>query len=113
MNLIVRVFCFSYIVYLLVLLAQPCQDVVAQTHDCCNEPEMSAHFENSSHNEPGEDECSPFCICSCCGQAVASHKTSFGVTLDIETARFNTPLMTYSPPDTASFTISVWQPPKV
>lgn len=94
-------------------MSQPCQDVVAQAGKCCDEPEMSAHFESSNHQEAGEDECSPFCICSCCGQAVASHKTSFGVRLDVETATFTAPLKTYSPPDTASFTTSVWQPPKV
>jgi hypothetical protein len=109
----VRVFCFSFIIYLVLLVTQPCQDVVAQAGGCCDEPEMSAHFESSSHNEPSEDECSPFCICSCCGQAVASHKNSFGVTLDVETATVTASLKTYSPPDTASFTTSVWQPPKV
>ncbi len=108
-----RVFCFSFIVYLVLLMSQPCKDVVAQASQCCDEPEVSAHFESSNHHESAEDECSPFCICSCCGQMVANHTISFGVTRDVETAKFTASLISYSAPDSASFTTSVWQPPKV
>ncbi|MEQ1922554.1 MAG: DUF6660 family protein [Pyrinomonadaceae bacterium] len=108
-----RVFCFSFIVYLVLLLTQPCQDVVAQTSDCCNKADIATHIDRSTDTDSHGDDCSPFCICSCCSHPVASHKFTFGVKLDLEIAKITAPFNTYSAPDTASFTTSVWQPPKV
>lgn len=111
--LIVRVFCFSFIVYLVLLMSQPCKDVVAQASQCGDEPEVSAHFESSNHQETAEDECSPYCMCSCCGQAVARNQTSFDTTFDVETTYNAARLTTYSAPNGSLFPTSVWQPPKV
>jgi hypothetical protein len=56
---------FILSIYILSVLVMPCTDNINYgSLDSNNEVSASSH----DHNESGhEDECPPFCICSCCG----------------------------------------------
>jgi hypothetical protein len=105
----VKVFCFIFIIHLVALLSVPCDDFF---RDAPKNQSQIAMFDTSNDTETQSDGCSPLCICSCCGQSVASPVLSFGVTTEIENVAIITTPSEYSTPDTATYNNSVWQPPK-
>lgn len=107
-----RVFCFIFIVYLVLLLTQPCQDLAATVGDCGETDTQTAHVESTSDTDPLADECSPFCICSCCSHPVANHKLSLGITSEVKYIAISTTLTEYINPYTKGHQNSIWQPPK-
>jgi hypothetical protein len=107
----VRPTAFAIVFYILFLLTQPCQDVLGAPPLTRGEASAS-QTEEDEDCEDGDDNCSPFCICSC-RQAPAGY-------FSIETAReskviiepVRTTEIDYTRGVSASFTGSVWQPPK-
>jgi hypothetical protein len=109
----VRVFCFSFVVYLVLLLTQPCQDLAAMVNDCADNNAHVAHLERTSDTEPpGPDECSPFCVCSCCSLSVVNHTVPVGVMTKAENVTIPSTLIEYTNPYTKAHQNSIWQPPK-
>ena len=99
------------IVYVLFLSVQPCEDVIAQFDGHGHRIAATSHFEERSTHEDS-DECSPFCICSCCGMPVASRQTAY-VVLGFEPANAGrTTASIYKDPYQRNFLSSIWQPPK-
>jgi len=100
---------------LLALSVQPCNDNVFSRDDQGHSMQKIAHLDRSSQDTESDtnDECSPFCICSCCGSnpaptivytlPVASPKVLEGVA-EMETQ--------YKTPYKSTRTYSIWQPPK-
>lgn len=107
-----RVFCFSFIVYLMLLLTQPCQDLASMVNDCADKNTQTAHVESTSKNNPKADECSPFCICSCCSLSVADRSVAVIVSSDVKNASISSTLAVYANPYSKAHQNSVWQPPK-
>ncbi|MCA1623370.1 MAG: hypothetical protein LC768_06840 [Acidobacteria bacterium] len=61
-----KVFCFIFSVYLLVLSVQPCQDFAASEFSRPQiKNEQTRLYSNGENTESESHECSPFCICSC------------------------------------------------
>ena len=109
-----RLTCFGLMLYIILLLTQPCQDVFAAA------PSGGEGFTNvvalnptRGSDTPCEVEtCSPFCICSCCSLSVGYHdvaRVSVPQTLDPVPLK---PAPTYEEPHTNSYHDTVWQPPK-
>ncbi len=55
--------------YLMVLAALPCSDASNQCEDTVPKIETAQAHE---HNQDSDDNCSPFCYCSCCSVSIGS-----------------------------------------
>ena len=106
-----RTFCFIFIVYVVFLLTQPCQDLAALGVNGCESDTYSAHVERSPE-QPCDDECLPFCICSCCSHPVANVVFTLGMTTATKVDAIYADLIEYRDPDTQTYRNSIWQPPK-
>lgn len=102
----------AIIVYLIFLLTQPCQDVFASARETAPGDTFVAAVGETTETESESDECSPFCICSCCSISVAYHSfvTVNSVSRPAEIHR--TVRVEYRGLDSKSFSGSIWQPPK-
>jgi hypothetical protein len=69
----------------------------------------ASHLEQSK--EIGEN-CSPFCICSCCHFLTVYQFKSLSVTEEAIASVIVRPNFTYKNPYTKDFKTSIWQPPK-
>lgn len=99
---------FVLIFYILFLLVQPCQDVFAAPRNAI----ASADIKQTDQEEKESDECSPFCICSCCSLSVGYHSLT-SVAEPKPTAflrRINS--TEYCEPYLNNFSNAIWQPPK-
>lgn len=106
-----RVFRLSFILYIVILLTQPCQDLALTAEDSVSNSTFSQQHEQSNQM-PQSDECSPFCICSCCSLSVVDHSVSFTVTTVMKSVETKAYLSDYTSPYTATLPTSIWQPPK-
>lgn len=99
------------IAYVLFLSVQPCEDVIAQFDSQGHSITASAHFDAPSDSETG-DNCSPFCICSCCSIPVASMRLS--VVSPTENSGILDPSLSvdYDSPYKRNSSTDIWQPPK-
>lgn len=64
-----KYFCYLFSLYFLVLSAMPCTDI--HNLNTSVRDEYASIFTDNHSNCPHEAEpdfCSPFCVCSCCGQ---------------------------------------------
>lgn len=107
----IKVFCLIFSVYLIVLSWQPCQEIVnnAQLHiQFSNNQVEDYHAEDNS----SEDNCSPFCICSCCQMSVAYHNFLPQITTEISPQIKEQLISFYENPYLSNNLNSVWRPPK-
>lgn len=107
----VRAFSFIFIVYLVALLTQPCDEIFPVINRDSSQSVVSC-IGNGSTTETTGEECSPFCICSCCSHPVANQV--FTIKTTRETMREMSVQMSveYTNPYTANHFDSIWQPPK-
>ena len=107
-----RAFCFIFIVYIVLLLTQPCQDMIA-AFDGGNDPNSAvARVDQPSNPEHPSDDCSPLCFCSCCSLSVADRAVAKISVTTIATVSFSAIPTEYTSPVTSTFQNSIWQPPK-
>ncbi len=88
-------------ILVLALTLVPCSDTACTTE--------TAH----SHKEDAADECTPFCICDCCGAQITLATFHFG-TPERQFHVFSgdaTPV--YSSSYIPGFYGNIWQPPKI
>jgi hypothetical protein len=103
---------FTFILYILILLSQPCTDVFALGNDG-NEPTVaSVQNETPTSQESGGEACSPFCACSCCSLSVASQNFTVLVTIDAQVGTPTLAALHYTPPYNKTYQNNVFQPPK-
>ena len=111
MNKAAHIFTF----YMLALSLVPCGDGGGGIVEIANllfgeeDQHISDHQQHS--NDCGDDQCSPFCICSCCSSALDSPvKLPFQIKslppIPVQAPAF------YSHIVYSSFQSSIWQPPK-
>ena len=112
MILPVKVICFSFIVYIVVLLAQPCQDLAAMVEDRNDNKTQISRIQSSHETDPKADECSPFCVCSCCSLSIVDRSITVGVAFEPERIAALAGLIGYSSPYSKAHQNSIWQPPK-
>jgi hypothetical protein len=58
------------------------------------------------------DDCSPFCICSCCHFSTAYQFKTFSVTNKIMVSAILRPNFSYQNPYSQAYENTIWQPPK-
>jgi len=109
----VKVFSFSFVVYAVLLLTQPCPDAFGVEVKPEKNGPSSTRIDNTYHEESRPDECSPFCICSCCCHPVSHHSFSFAVTQKLEIVDIAVIQADYRNPTTTTYKDSIWQPPRV
>jgi len=108
----VRIFCFSFVVYLAVLFVQPCQNLTAFA-DCIDTQNaaISGCGPTSDHRTEAE-ECSPFCGCSCSGNPIAISAVEFSLGPDGKIQLSDSNFAEYSSPHIKTYQNVIWQPPK-
>lgn len=108
-----KIFCLSFIIYLLVLSWQPCNDLTTKILSC--EPNVDIqtnHVHDTEATDEGDD-CSPFCICSCCQISTVYAQLNFSVTSAFVASFENAPEISYRNPYSFQNPDPIWQPPKV
>lgn len=107
-----KIFCFSFIVYLLVLSWQPCNDLTAKFSSCESKSftETTHLSETETPDEP--DDCSPFCICSCRQISTVYTNLNFIATSALIASFENAPEISYQNPYSHQNLDLIWQPPK-
>jgi hypothetical protein len=98
---------FILSIYILSVLVMPCADNINYgSVDSNNEVLASSH----DHNESGhEDDCPPFCICSCCGSiATYSSIETLSNLIRIGSKEY---LSTYKFDYSFDYSEGIWHPP--
>jgi len=96
---------------MVLLSVQPCEDVLAQVDGQGHQSYSAAQIEQSSDDADGDD-CSPFCICSCCSMPVASRHYGLSVPKTEQTISSRATAVIYKDPYQSNPLSSIWQPPK-
>jgi hypothetical protein len=100
-----KIFSFTLAVYIALLIAMPCVDGLAGSHD--NATSVSVAGENFHHHEG--DFCSPFCTCNCC----STHTISSEYFILLNTTSLGHPVIPAATmPAVQPPVFSVWQPPE-
>ncbi|HQZ82376.1 MAG TPA: hypothetical protein PLR83_04085 [Pyrinomonadaceae bacterium] len=109
-----RVFSFIFVVYMLVLLAQPCQEFVASASgDSAACPTTAVVRGDTPESGSKTDGCSPFCICSCCSiNSMGAHTVSVAIESPATVNAIPREIAAYSSQHTSNYLASIWQPPK-
>ena len=86
----------------------PCGDL----HDCIDfHSNFKLDKENHEHKEDKQDSCTPFCICSCCGNSIITLEIQsmfsdlLPIYLKVFAVYINYPL--------SVIYFYIWQPPKI
>lgn len=106
-----RILTYIFVAYLLVLSVQPCSDSLIPRDNQGHTIERTAYADRSSQ-EINADYCSPFCICSCCGQPVPTIAYYLPFVVTAETELVHGEFSLYTSPYQSHLTYSIWQPPK-
>lgn len=110
--MVVRIFCFIFIIQVVALLTQPCEEIFPNVLGNVYNTAQVSRLDDRTPAETQRDECSPFCICSCCSHPMATQTFSFAVTTQAKQKPEPTPLAEYTNPYSANHSESIWQPPK-
>jgi hypothetical protein len=94
--------------YIFAMVAMPCGD----KDDCQNQDtELSALADNDHSDHEGDTEnCSPFCICACCGHSVTAPDFFASLTSLVQYPTKN--LSIYTASFVSGAFSKIWQPPK-
>jgi len=63
-------FSFIFAIYLITISFVPCTDGLVQCASNLSTTEVSDSSVIHSHSNESEDDCMPFCSCSCCGSVI-------------------------------------------
>lgn len=107
-----RAFSFVFIVYIVMLLTQPCQDMLAGFDGGKNSDSAAVRIDQPADPQHSSDDCSPLCFCSCCSLSVADRANPRISMTTIATISFSAIPTEYDAPVTSTFQNSIWQPPK-
>jgi hypothetical protein len=105
---------FAIIVYIVFLLTQPCQDVLAAHEPVFDDTRVATEMSSPSDCDEGDagDDCSPFCICSCRTVPAGEYSISLIPEPEIFAPIVRRNPIDYTNPQAKSFASIVWQPPK-
>lgn len=94
-------------IYFFGLSVKICDDHIAFSDNC--EVTSCAHLENGQTDNHIADECSPFCMCSCCGTITIFYAIKYTFERDFTAL----PKTSYSENFFSVTSSSIWQPPKI
>jgi len=107
-----KVFCFIFSLYILFLSFQPCEEMTAKTERRAGKAFAQTQLQAAGQDHEESDNCSPFCICSCCHFSTVYQFKSFSVTNKLTTFAISRPEFSYQNPYSQTYKNSIWQPPK-
>jgi hypothetical protein len=84
----------------------PCADIVNDM----NKKNEKTELANTNHQHDDEDNCSPFCACSCCASVSINHFITAIIPLPPNSV---TPVSSFLPLNIAKVVLPVWQPPQL
>jgi hypothetical protein len=108
----VKVFCFVFTIHILLLSLVPCEELTTKAEIRVNEAFQQSQIQSHEQTSDENENCSPFCICSCCHFSTAYQFKIFSVTDKITITPISTPEISYQNPHTQNYKNSIWQPPK-
>lgn len=98
-------------IYVFALSAIPCFDMES---DSAAHVAMHESSEKHSHShDKDNDLCSPFCICSCCGQVTLTYTPSINFDFPVQFEEIKSSTSTYTSVLHSNFYGSIWQPPQI
>ncbi|HEY6142870.1 MAG TPA: DUF6660 family protein [Flavobacterium sp.] len=95
-------------IYLIVLSCLPCADLEVSSLSHSSQ-EISSSTDKHSHNI--NDTCSPFCVCSCCGNQVFVDYTNYSFSSFKKI--IDTKVPEYQSIFSSVYFGSIWQPPQL
>src|SRR6476620_3019088 len=107
-----KVFCFIFTVYVLFLSLQPCAEMTAIAEFRAGKVSQETQIQAGEQTDEKTDDCSPFCICSCCHFSTVYQFKSFSVTNKITESVISRPNFSYQNPSYQIYKTPIWQPPK-
>jgi hypothetical protein len=106
-----RIWCVIFSFYLLLLSWQPCQDLIAKEISYPSAKARQSHLHSTP--QPAEtDDCSPFCVCSCCKTSMSHARLSVSVNSQFLAFAEKTPSLLRRNNYAQQHLASIWQPPK-
>ena len=100
-------------IYLVALACLPCADGGIDTdHSSTAQKELVADRHNHSEDKH-IDNCSPFCICNCCGAQILNYSPVTVFEFSRAISLITVALPTYTSILTSNFHGSIWQPPQL
>jgi hypothetical protein len=106
-----RFFAFMLAVIVLVLSCMPCADAAGE---CIGSAQTTTVAQSLIHNggiDACNDNCSPFCSCSCCaGFTISNHQVIIPKMLIFQ---FKPAYNTYLFAEIVEISFPVWQPPQI
>lgn len=89
----------------------PCGDEADCGRSAASKTELVVSMGHSNHQHETEN-CSPFCICACCGQNLVNN--AYSSTIEIKPTVFaRKQVSVYKVFFTSDFYANIWQPPKI
>lgn len=107
-----KVFCFIFSVYILLLSLAPCSEMIEFAESLNKKPSQQVTLQNDNKTDANGENCSPFCICSCCHFSTVYQFKTFSVTSKQIVQPVSTNPNFYQNPYAKEYKTSVWQPPK-
>lgn len=107
-----RAFSLIFTIYILFLSFQPCEEMTANVGLKSNKTLQQSQIQAAGQAADECDNCSPFCICSCCHFSTAYQFSPFTVTSKITASAILRPVYHYQNPYSKAYKNPVWQPPK-
>ena len=105
-----KIFAFFISFYILVLSSVPCNDMGNK----CNKNSINKeHTQNHDHQQDTDDNCTPFCTCSCCSSSVLEiYFTPFCIKKPIEFS-ISQKITIRNFSFVSNYFGNIWQPPKI
>jgi hypothetical protein len=107
-----KIFCFVFSFYILLLSLAPCGEMTAIGELQNKEISQQTQIQTDTQTDENGDDCSPFCICSCCHFSTAYQFKTFSVTNKVTVSAMFRAENLYQNPYAKEYKTSVWQPPK-
>ncbi len=107
-----KVFCFIFSFYLLLLSVQPCQDFAASEFFRPQPGNEQTFLHKDENTQTETHECSPFCICSCRQVSLKYNFSIFSLLKEIAVFAKSTSQISYQNDYSHQHFDSIWQPPK-
>lgn len=103
---------FSLILHIFVLLTVPCEDTFAAVSEIPAKDVMTRSMDEPTNDIPTDEDCSPFCICTCRQVPAAFVQFTELASSKVYASKSNVPAFEYTAPFTSNFPTAIWQPPK-
>ena len=87
----------------------PCSDIKNECNTASKKEQHSSH----QHNQDKDDNCTPFCSCTCCVSGISASFPKHSVTTNLITHQSIGNIPNYNSQFISHFYGNLWQPPKI